>query len=490
MKYVLSIDQSTSGTKALLFDETGTLIRRADLPHKQIVNEKGWVEHDLNEIYCNTIDVVKNVVEAASIDKADIVAVGISNQRETATAWNKLTGEPVYNAIVWQCARGEAICAEIEKAGHAEMIKARTGLHLSPYFTAAKLAWILQNVDCDKSQLNCGTVDSFLIFKLTKGKAFKTDYSNASRTQLLNLSKAEWDAEICALFGIEPYMLPQLCDSNALFGETDFEGYLDNSIPIHGVLGDSHGALFGQGCLTRGMIKCTYGTGSSVMMNVGHKPAVSNSGVVSSIAWAMDGKIEYVLEGNINYTGAIMKWICDDLGLIASPKEAATIAATASDEDSTYLVPAFTGLGAPYWDSNAKAALIGMTRHTKRAEIVRAAEESIAYQIADIVSIMAKDSGVAVAALRVDGGPTRDNFLMQFQSDILAIPIMVPSIEELSGMGAAFMAGVGLGIYDIDNVLSCISRKSYEPKMPEDIRVRKYNGWKNAINKVLIDGGC
>lgn len=489
-RYILAIDQSTSGTKALLFDERGALLRRADLPHRQIVNDKDWVEHDLNEIYSNTIGVVKNLIAQSEIDKNNIVGIGISNQRETGAVWNRISGEPVFNAIVWQCARGEAICKELEEAGHAPSIKERTGLHLSPYFTAAKLAWVLQNVpaakeDAGKGQLCCGTIDSWLIFKLTGGKSFKTDYSNASRTQLMNLKTSAWDEEICALFGLSASMLPQLCDSNAEFGCTDFEGFLDKPIPIHGVLGDSHGALFGQGCLQTGMIKCTYGTGSSVMMNIGGQPVESDSGVVTSIAWSMDGKIDYVLEGNINYTGAVMKWICEDLGLISSPKEASKLAAAASAEDKTYLVPAFTGLGAPYWDSAARATLWGMSRHTGKAEIVKAAEECIAYQIADIVDVMAAASGIPVAALRVDGGPTRDKFLMQFQSDILGIPVMVSRVEELSGTGAAFMAGIGLGLYELDAVMEMVERESYSPKITQNLRKSKYAGWKHAVEKVL-----
>ena len=488
-KYILAIDQSTSGTKAMLFDNNGALLCRSDLPHNQIIDDNGWVEHDLEEIYRNTINVVVDVVKKAGINKNQVAAVGISNQRETGAAWHRDTGKPVYNAIVWQCARGESICADLEAKGYAQTIKSNTGLHLSPYFTAAKLAWVLQNVSgakqaAEEKKLNCGTIDSWLIYKLTNGKSFKTDFSNASRTQLLNLAGSKWDIDICQWFGLSPDMLPEICDSNALYGYTDFEGFFSTPIPIHAAIGDSHGALFGQGCLNPGMIKCTYGTGSSVMMNVGKKPLDSESGVVSSVAWAMDGKIDYVLEGNINYTGAVMQWICDDLGLISSPKEASEVAESASKEDETYLVPAFTGLGAPYWNSAARAALWNMSRHTGKAEIVRAAEECIAFQINDIVRIMAETSGVKVASLRVDGGPTRDRFLMQFQSDILDVPVMVSSIEELSGTGAAFMAGIGIGLYDLD-IVSTVEHIKYDPKLTPDLREKKLLGWKNAVSAVL-----
>ena len=489
-KYILAIDQSTSGTKALIFDENGSLIARSDCSHKQIISPNGWVEHNPIEIYSNTLQVVKAAVLKANIDKNDIVAVGISNQRETAMAWNRVTGIPVYNAIVWQCARGEAICKIIEENGHAPKIKAATGLHISPYFSAAKLAWILQNVEEARvlakiGKLCCGTMDSWLIYKLTKEKAFKTDYSNASRTQLFNISTLKWDDEICKLFWLTKASLPEVCDSDSLFGTTDFDGYLDKPIPIHGVLGDSHGALFGQGCLETGMIKTTYGTGSSVMMNIGKIPVFSKSGVVTSIAWSMGGKVDYVLEGNINYTGAVMKWVVEDLGLISSPKEASQLAKNACETDETYLVPAFTGLGAPYWDSSAKAMIYGISRNTGKAEIVKAAEECIAYQIADIINVMSKEADIQINSLRVDGGPTRDEFLMQFQSNILNIPILIPEIEELSGVGAAYAAGIAVGVYNKETIFAKMSRKQFQSNMDNAVREKRYNGWKKAISLVL-----
>lgn len=492
-KYLLSVDQSTSGTKALIFEERGTLLCRCDLPHKQIVNGQGWVEHDPEEIYSNTLAVIRNVVEKSGIDKNDLIGLGISNQRETAVAWDGRTGKPVYNAVVWQCPRGEAICARLEKAGCAEKIKTATGLNLSPYFSAAKLAWILENVPlaaetAAAGALRCGTVDSWLVYRLTHGRQFKTDYSNASRTQLFNIGTLSWDETVCGMFGIKPSMLAEVCDSNSRFGETDLGGYLERPIPIHGVLGDSHGALFAQGCLMNGMVKSTYGTGSSVMMNIGGKPVFSKSGVVTSLAWGMDGKIDYVLEGNINYTGAVMKWIVDDLGLLSSAKESGAVAASANPADETYLVPAFTGLGAPYWDSGAKAVLCGMGRGTGKAEIVRAAEECIAYQIADIVRVMSRESGIEIQSLRVDGGPTKDSYLMQFQSDILGIPVAVSEMEELSGAGAAFAAGIALGLFDRNSVFQSSRRKTYSPVMPPDIREKRIGGWENAIQMVLNHG--
>ncbi|MGN8630242.1 glycerol kinase GlpK [Blautia sp. HCP3S3_G3] len=488
-KYVLGIDQSTQGTKALLFDEEGSLICRSDVPHKQYIDERGWVEHDPEEIYRNTLSVVKILVEKAGIDKNEIVTLGISNQRETAMVWDRATGKPVYNAVVWQCARGAEICAKIEAAGHGEMIRSHTGLQLSPYFSAAKIAWVLQNVEgaqerADRGELCCGTIDSWLVYKLTGGKEFRTDYSNASRTQMFNITSLAWDPEVCGLFGIPVSCLAELTDSDGEYGMTDFDGFLDAPIPIRGVLGDSHGALFGQGCVEKGMIKTTYGTGSSVMMNIGKDPVFSKR-VVTSLAWKLNGEVNYVLEGNINYTGAVITWLKDDLELITSPGETEALALAANPKDKTYLVPAFTGLSAPYWDSEATGIISGMTRTTKRAEIVRAGLDCIAYQITDVIEAMSEESGIAIGELRVDGGPTRNRYLMQFQSDMAHVTVQVPSAEELSGIGAAYAAGIAVGLYVRDEVFAKMSRTKFEPAMDAETRNEKYEGWKHAVSQVL-----
>lgn len=481
MNYILSIDQSTSGTKALLLDEAGALAGRADLPHQQKIDENGWVSHDPMEIYKNTISVVKNLLNEQNIDKAEIAAIGISNQRETALVWDRKTGLPVADAVVWQCGRAQPICDRL--TGHAGTIRKKTGLRLSPYFPAAKWTWILENTPgLEGGSLCCGTIDAWLVYKLTG--QFKTDYSNASRTQLFNIHTLSWDGDLCGLFGIEPAMLPEVCMSDSLFGKTDIEGMLPQKIPLYGVLGDSHGALFGQGCVEPGMIKATYGTGSSVMMNVGGMPVDAGDAVVTSLAWGMGGKVDYVLEGNINYTGSVIKWVADDLGLLQSSKEAGRVAAAANPEDSAYLVPAFTGLGAPYWKSNARAVICGMGRGTGRAEIVKAAEESIAYQISDVVSCMREGSGMEISALRVDGGPTRDQYLMQFQSNILNIPVAVPEREELSGIGAAYCAGIAAGVYPKD--ISARTRRAvYSPQKDAVWREKRLSGWKNAVKLLL-----
>ena len=487
-KYVLSVDQSTQGTKALIFDPEGKILARADLPHRQMVNEKGWVEHDPEEIWQNTLLVIRQATEKAGIGKEELAVMGISNQRETSLCWNRRTGKPVCNAVVWQCARGAGICAELEEQGWAETVKKKTGLPLSPYFPAAKLAWILRYTEGAKSaaargELCAGTIDSWLVYRLTRGQRHQTDYSNASRTQLFDITALKWDEELLGIFGIDPSCMPAVTDSDGDFGETDLDGWLETPIPIRGVLGDSHGALFGQGCLRPGMIKATYGTGSSVMMNIGGEPIFSDTGVVTSLAWKILGKVQYVLEGNINYTGAVITWLVRDVKLIDDPGETEALAKAANPGDTSYLVPAFTGLGAPYWNSGARAILCGMSRTTGRNEIVRAALDCIAYQITDIVRAMAEGSGTPVTELRVDGGPTRNGYLMQFQSDLLGIPVKIPEAEELSGIGAAYAAGLAAGIWD-PSVFDRMSRREYAPAMDEKEREERIRGWQDAVRMI------
>lgn len=494
--YVLAIDQSTQGTKAILFDKDRQLVCRSDLPHRQLVNEQGWVSHDLDEIYRNTVQVVRDLVEKAGIRKEQIACLGISNQRETAAAWNRKTGEPLAHAVVWQCARATEICQRIGKTVSGqqgrdaeELIRLKTGIPLSPYFPAAKYAWLLENEEAvgqaaKQGQLCLGTIDSWLLFRLTGGAVFATDYSNASRTQLLNLRSLKWDPEICAWFGIDQDALPAICDSSHHFGETDFAGYLDKPIPICSLIGDSQGALFGQGCVARGMAKATYGTGSSVMMHAGTVPIFSYMGVVTSLGWGIGGKVTYVLEGNINYSGAVITWLKEDLGLIASPKETEPLASQANPADETYLVPAFSGLGAPYWEPEAKALLWGMSRTTGKKEFVKAAVESIAYQIADIVDIMRAENGDRLEQLFVDGGATENRYLMQFQSDLLRIPVNLHACEECSALGAALLAGLSYGIYQEEGLFSGEKKGQYLPRMEQERRDGLFAGWKKAVKMI------
>lgn len=488
-KYIIGIDQSTQGTKALLFDGEGKLVRRCDLPHEQKVNELGWVSHDPEEIYRNTVKVTAALLEESGIGKDKVAGIGISNQRETSLVWEKRTGKPLADAIVWQCSRADEICRRSEIRERAGQVRSVTGMKLSPYFPAAKYKWFLENTEgakelAKKHELCFGTMDTWLVYKMTKGRSYKTDYSNASRTQLFNIFALQWDEDICRLFGIDPEDLPEVCDSGSCFGETSLEGLFARPVPIHGVLGDSHGSLFGQGCLEKGMIKATYGTGSSIMMNIGENPVLSSHGVVTSLAWGMDGKVQYVLEGNINYTGAVISWMKDQMGIIESPGETEELCRAAARDDHLYFVPAFTGLGAPYWESQAEGVLSGITRTTRREEIVRAGVECIAYQIADIIRAMEKDTGIEVKELRTDGGPTRNRYLMQFQSDILNAKIQVPHVEELSGSGAAYMAGIAMGVYSKELLLKG-ERETYSPLKEASWREKKYTGWKDAVKKCI-----
>ena len=475
--YIIAIDQSTSATKALLFDHAGDVAGMAIREHEQKISPHGWVSHDPEAIYCNTIAVVREVIEKTGVPKTAIAAVGISNQRETALLWDRASRKPLADAVVWQCSRGAEICAAL--SDHRGNIRRRTGLPLSPYFSAAKIAWLLKNAAASPEQKLCaGTIDSWLLYRLTGN--FKTDVSNASRTQLMNVRDLAWDQEVCGCFGIPAAILPEICGSDSCFGLTDFEGFLPNSIPVHAVMGDSHGALFAQGCTEQGMAKATYGTGSSVMVNAGSKPVLCEN-VVTSLAWSIQGKACYVAEGNINYTGAVIKWLVET-GLISRPGDAAKLAAAANPADTAYFVPAFSGLGSPHWAPSARASISGMSRTTGRAEIVRAAEESIAWQIFDVVESIRSEAALDLRELRADGGGSRDPFLMQFQSDILNLPVSVPANGDCSASGAAWLAGIALGIYQ--DLPSRMARTVFHPAMDEGERRRRCQGWQDAVKRV------
>lgn len=488
-KYIISIDQSTQGTKALLFDSKGKMIHRTDMIHRQIIDKKGWISHSPAEIYRNTILVIRKVLFESGVDPKKVIGLGISNQRETSLVWNKITGKSMSDAIVWQCARATEICERKEVVSAAEVIRQKTGLKLSPYFPAAKIAWLLEHIKhakklAEEGEICHGTIDTYLVFQLTSGAVYATDYSNASRTQLYNIYEKKWDDQICGLFGISPINMPMVQDSNACFGYTDCEGIFETKIPIHAVMGDSHAALYGQNCRTKGMVKATYGTGSSIMLNIGEIPINSKNGLVTSLAWGIDGKVQYVLEGNLNYTGAVISWLKDDINLIESANETESLAMSALKDDSLYVVPAFSGLGAPYWKNHANAAIIGMNRTTKKAEIVRAALECIAYQVTDIMRAMEEDSGEKILELRVDGGPTKNRYLMQFQSDIAGCNVEISELEELSGIGVAVMAGLALSVWD-EKVFNSIIRNHYSPSMTREFAQTKYNGWKHAVEVVI-----
>lgn len=489
MKGILSIDQSTSGTKGLIFDTSGQLLARADLPHRQITNALGWVEHDPQEIYANTLAVARMALERSGLKGEEIGAVGLSNQRETAVAWNAATGRPVCNAIVWQCARAADVTEELAGRELADLVEEKTGLSLSPFYSAAKFGWMVRHVPQAREalasgQLRCGTMDSWLVYRLTDGREHRTDYSNASRTQLLNLDTLAWDPELVEAFGLSMDCLPRVCFSDSCFGETTFEGLLPHPVPIHGVLGDSHGALFGHGGAVPGTAKITYGTGSSIMVNAGPVRPRRVAGIATSLAWGMNGFVDYVLEGNINDTGAVIKWLVDDVELLSGSREAGEVASQVENTNGVYLVPAFSGLGAPYFRNDVRAALVGMNRSTKRAHIVRAAEECIAYQIADVVEAMRSGSQIPLQVFHVDGGPTRDRFLMQFQADLLGLPLDISSTEELSGAGAAYCAALGSGLTAPEAIFSRTRHTRIEPHMPPEQRETLHRGWKLAVESV------
>ena len=493
MNYIISIDQSTSATKAVVFNEQCQLVCRKNVPHKQYYPKPGWVEHDAEEIYRNMVEAVREVVEATKGD--DITySLAITNQRETAVVWNRFTGKPVYHAVVWQCQRGAEICNDLKSRGMTDFIRERSGLLIDPYFAASGVKWILDNVDgarraAEKGELMMGTIDTWLIWKLTGGRRFVTDYTNASRTMLFNIHTLDWDKDLLDLFTIPRNMMAEPLPCDSVFGETTVEGIFPEPITIAGVLGDSHGALAGQMCFEAGMGKATYGTGSSVMVNIGEKSMTAPDGLVTSVGFAACGKVFYAFEGNIHCTGATIQWMADKLQLIKSPAEIEKFALGVRDNGGVYLVPAFAGLGAPWWNSQAKAMVCGMTLATEKGHVCRAALEAIAYQIKDLVDLMTQHAGITLKELRVDGGPTKNQFLMQFQADMLNACINRSDVEEASAMGAMVMNGLARGVWGgLEEVAALRTTDNRVfPHMKTDERERLYAGWTAAVKTVL---GC
>jgi glycerol kinase len=469
---IIAVDQSTASTKALVFDMSASLVTRSSVEHRQYYPQAGWVEHDPEELYANTVAAVKDAVRSLGRDKERLRALAITNQRETAVVWDRSTGKPVYNAVVWQCQRGEALCRRLTEAGRAAEVKARSGLPLDPYFSASKIRWILDNVPgarerAEGGALAFGTVDSWLLWKLTGGGVHATDPTNASRTMLMNLASLEWDNALLRLFDIPRSMAPGILRSNRIFGKTTVEGAL-HELPVTGVLGDSHAAFFGQCCFERGQAKATYGTGTSLMLNIGAQPAGSGKAVATSVGWAIDGRVDYVLEGNIHSTGDTIRWLRDGLGLLAESSDSESLALSVPDNNGVYLVPAFSGLGAPYWDNAARAAIVGMARNTTRAHVVRAAVEAIAFQVADLVKAMEAEAGARLTELRVDGGASANRFLVQFQADVLDVPVAQSAQPEASALGAAMMAGLAVGAWK-------------DLAMDRAQRSRLLAGWREAV---------
>lgn len=486
---ILAIDQSTQGTKALLFDAEGNFVEKASRPHEQYVNEAGWVEHDAEEIMTNVLACSRDVCKKAGVEAGEVRAVGISNQRETCLAWDRERREPLARAIVWQCGRAKDVCDEMSaRSGVAERVAELSGMALSPYFSAAKLAWLLRNADgvaaaAEAGTLCLGTIDSWLVFKLSEEHAFATEPSNACRTQLLDIRTGAWSSELCEAFGVPMAALAEVKPSDSVFGHTTMGGLFAEPVPICGVLGDSQAALAAQNCLEPGDTKATYGTGSSVMMQTGSELKQSQSGLVSSIAWDFGGERSYVLEGNLNYTGATITWLKDQMGLIESPAEVEGVIAQANPADRAYFVPAFTGLGAPWWDTEATGLLTGVTRTTGRAEMVKACAESIPYQIADVLDALRADTGLEVGELRADGGVTANGYLMQFQADMAGADVVVSSLNELSAAGAGFVAGRSAGLFDHNVIYEKVERRAFKPAMGVDAVASKRAGWHLALKQ-------
>lgn len=488
---IIAVDQSTSATKAMLFSGDCKLLDRLNIEHHQYYPCHGWVEHDPFEIYNNTVKAITLLMESVSKDEDCEYSLAITNQRETVVVWNRLTGEPVYNAVVWQCQRGADLCRELKLAGHEPTVRAKSGLMIDPYFSATGVRWILDNVDgaadlAAKGDLCMGTIESWLIWKLTGGKVHACDYTNASRTLLFNIHTLSWDSELLDIFGIPASMLPEARPSDSLFGETTVEGLFAQPIQIAGAIGDSHGALVGQMCFKSGLGKVTYGTGSSAMVNIGTEALDPPAGLVTSVGFAALGKVYYAFEGNVHCTGATIKWLMDKLGLINSPAEVEHLALSVPDTGNVYFVPAFAGLGAPWWNSGAKAAIVGMTLATDKGCICRAALDAIAYQIKDLVDTMTGSNGVTLLELRVDGGPTKNNYLMQFQADMLGVPINRAAIEEASAYGAVIMNCLARGVWDsLDEVAALRTHNDLIiPVDDPEKNAALYAGWCDAVRLV------
>lgn len=488
MRYILALDQGTTSSRAVAFDETGRMVGSHGIEFPQHYPHPGWVEHDPKDILDSQIRSLKLTVELCGIDPGDIAAVGITNQRETTLLWDRRTGEPVYNAIVWQCRRTAPIVERLKKDGLGSVITNRTGLIPDAYFSGTKLEWMLENIPgarerAEKGELCFGTVDSYLTFMLTGKKRHVTDMTNASRTMLFNIFEKKWDEELLRMMDIPENLLPQVVDSSCVVGLLD-KSILGREIPVAALAGDQHAALFGQGCFTPGLCKNTYGTGCFVLMNTGKTPVRSPSGLLTTVAWSLDGKTTYALEGSVFVAGAVVQWLRDEMGLIQSAAETGPIAASVPDNAGVYFVPAFTGLGAPHWDMYSRGTIVGLTRGSGRAHIVRAALEAIAYQSADVVQAMQNDSGISMPVMRVDGGASANNFLMQFQSDILGADVVRPAIIESTALGAAMLAGRAVGLWT-DSDLAHLQKeeKRFTPQMEGGARERLLRQWRRAVSR-------
>ena len=490
-KYIMALDSGTTSNRCILFNAAGEVCSVAQKEFTQIFPKPGWVEHDAEEIYETQLEVAQQALKNIGATAADIAAIGITNQRETTIVWNKHTGKPVYNAIVWQCRRTAPYCDKLEQKGLVQTIREKTGLVIDPYFSGTKIRWILENVPGAREQakngdLLFGTVETWLIWKLTGGRVHVTDYSNASRTMLYNINYLEWDREILRLMGIPASMLPEVKPSSCVYGETE-PSLFGGPIPIAGAAGDQQAALFGQTCFAPGESKVTYGTGAFLLMNTGEKPIFSKNGLVTTIAWGLDGKVTYALEGSIFVAGAAIQWLRDELQFISSAAESETLARKVSDTNGCYVVPAFTGLGAPQWDAYARGAIVGLTRGVNRNHIVRATLDSIAYQTNDVLKAMEADAGISLPALKVDGGASANNYLVQTQADICGAPVLRPVCVETTAMGAAYLAGLAVGYWGgLEDVKKnwAVDRQ-FESEITQEERKARLRGWKKAVARTI-----
>lgn len=489
-QYILALDQGTTSSRAILFDKQGLIKAVAQKEFTQIFPKSGWVEHDAMEIWETQYQVAKEVLSNAQVGVKDIAAIGITDQRETTVVWDKATGDPVYNAIVWQDKRTTAICDDLKDKGLEDYVRENTGLVIDSYFSGTKVKWILDNVDgvrarAEAGELLFGTIDTWLIWKMTEGKSHVTDHSNASRTLMYNIRDLKWDDTMLEALNVPAIMLPTVQDSSGLFGET-VPTLFGIALPITGVAGDQQAALFGQACFDPGTAKNTYGTGCFMLMNTGHEPVKSNSGLLTTIAWGLDGKVEYALEGSIFVAGAAIQWLRDGLKIIDSAPDSEYFALKEDDTDGVYVVPAFVGLGAPYWDMYARGAIFGLSRGTTKSHIIRATLESLAYQTKDVLDAMQKDSGIELKSLKVDGGACANNLLMQFQSDILGVEVERPEVIETTALGAAYLAGLAVGFYKKEDI--CNNRhvnRVFHPDMEDAERAQLYKGWQKAIERTM-----
>ena len=491
-RYILALDQGTTSSRAIIFDHDGKIVTVAQREFKQYFPKPGWVEHNANEIWGSVLAVMAEAFGSADIDPNEIAGIGITNQRETAVVWEKETGRPVYNAVVWQSRQTADICEELKAAGHSDMVRDKTGLLIDAYFSGTKVKWILDNVEgarekAENGELLFGTIDTWLIWKLSGGKAHVTDYSNASRTLMYNIYEQKWDDELLDILTVPKSMLPEVKPSSEVYANTIPYHFFGFEVPIAGAAGDQQAALFGQTCFEKGEAKNTYGTGCFMLMNTGEEAVKSDHGLLTTIAWGYNGKVEYALEGSIFVAGSAIQWLRDGLRMLKSAKDSEQYATRIESTDGVYVVPAFVGLGAPYWNSDVRGAIFGLTRGTEKEQMVRATIESLAYQTRDVLTSMESDSGINLKTLRVDGGAVSNNFLMQFQSDILNVPVERPEVSETTALGAAYLAGLAVGFWKDQAEVKDQWKldKKFDPNMDESHREALYKGWQHAVEATM-----